>query len=50
MLIHGAAGGVGLASIQVAKFCGAQVIDTASTDERRPTTAEGADHMIDSAR
>jgi acyl transferase domain-containing protein/NADPH:quinone reductase-like Zn-dependent oxidoreductase len=49
VLIHGAAGGVGSASIQVAKFCGAQVIGTASTDERRSyALAEGADHVIDS--
>ncbi len=49
VLIHGAAGGVGSASIQVAKFCGAQVIGTASTDERRSyALAAGADHMIDS--
>lgn len=49
VLIHGAAGGVGSAAIQVAKLCGAQVIGTASTDERRCyALAAGADHMIDS--
>ena len=49
VLMHGAAGGVGSASIQVAKRCGAQVIGTASTDERRSyALAAGADHMIDS--
>ncbi len=49
VLIHGAAGGVGSASVQVAKSAGAQVIGTASTDERRSyALAAGADHMIDS--
>ncbi|WP_433574764.1 type I polyketide synthase [Nocardia brasiliensis] len=35
VLIHGAAGGVGSAAIQVATTRGARVIGTASTDERR---------------
>ncbi|MCX4096802.1 type I polyketide synthase [Nocardia sp. alder85J] len=49
VLIHGAAGGVGTAAIQVAKDRGARIIGTASTDERRAHVLElGADHAIDS--
>jgi NADPH:quinone reductase-like Zn-dependent oxidoreductase/acyl carrier protein len=35
VLVHGAAGGVGLAAIQVALHCGANVIATAGTEEKR---------------
>lgn len=49
VLIHGAAGGVGTAAIQVAKDRGARIIGTASTDERRAHVLSlGADHAIDS--
>ena len=49
VLIHGAAGGVGLAAIQVAKRLGALVIGTAGNDERRAAVlAAGADHVLDS--
>jgi acyl transferase domain-containing protein/NADPH:quinone reductase-like Zn-dependent oxidoreductase len=49
VLIHGAAGGVGQAAVQVAKMCGAEVIGTASTVERRSfVLASGADYAIDS--
>ncbi|MDP7722115.1 type I polyketide synthase [Mycobacterium sp. TY814] len=49
VLIHGAAGGVGQAAIQIAKLCGATVIGTASTNERRSfALGSGADYMIDS--
>ncbi|MEU4838296.1 type I polyketide synthase [Nocardia testacea] len=49
VLIHGAAGGVGTAAIQVAKERGARIIGTASTDERRAHVLSlGADHAIDS--
>jgi NADPH:quinone reductase len=48
VLIHGAAGGIGLPAIQIAKLYGAQVIATASTDEKRSVCLdEGADHAID---
>ena len=48
VLIHGAAGGIGMAAIQVAKLFGARVIATASTEEKRQAClAEGADHAID---
>jgi NADPH2:quinone reductase len=47
VLIHGAAGGIGMAAIQIAKLFGARVIATASTDEKRAAClAEGADHAI----
>jgi NADPH:quinone reductase len=47
VLIHGAAGGIGLPAIQIAKLFGAMVIATASTDEKRAVClAEGADHAI----
>jgi NADPH:quinone reductase len=48
VLVHGAAGGIGIAAIQVAKLFGANVIATASTEEkRRACLDEGADHAID---
>lgn len=49
VLIHGAAGGVGLAAVQVAKRRGAAVIATAGTPERRAVAlAAGADYALDS--
>jgi NADPH:quinone reductase len=48
VLIHGAAGGIGIAAIQVAKLFGATVIATASTEEKRAACLEeGADYAID---
>jgi NADPH2:quinone reductase len=48
VMINGAAGGIGIAAIQVAKLFGATVIATASTDEKRATCLEeGADYAID---
>ena len=48
VLIHGAAGGIGLPAIQIAKLYGANVIATASTEEKRTVCLEeGADHAID---
>jgi NADPH2:quinone reductase len=47
VLIHGAAGGIGLPAIQIAKLHGAEVIATASTDDKRRAFLEaGADHAI----
>lgn len=49
ILIHGAAGGVGLAAIQIAKLFGAKVIATAGTAEKRQfLSVLGADHVFDS--
>jgi NADPH:quinone reductase len=48
VLVHGAAGGIGIAAIQVAKVFGAKVIATAGTEEKRSACLEeGADHAID---
>jgi NADPH2:quinone reductase len=48
VLIHGAAGGIGLPAIQIAKLYGANVIATASTEEKRAVCLEeGADQAID---
>ncbi len=49
LLVHGAAGGVGLAAVDLGKLFGARVIGAASTDAKRGVvTALGADHVIDS--
>lgn len=49
ILIHGAAGGVGLAALQIAKLNGAKVIATAGTvEKRRFLSLLGADHVFDS--
>ncbi|MGE0623647.1 MAG: NADPH:quinone oxidoreductase family protein [Pseudomonadales bacterium] len=48
LLVHGAAGGVGLAAVDLGKHLGATVIATASTPEKRRVALEmGADHAID---
>jgi NADPH:quinone reductase len=48
VLIHGAAGGIGLPAIQIAELYGAHVIASASTAEKRSVCLEeGADHAID---
>ncbi len=49
VLIHGAAGGVGLAAIQYAKHRGAVVIATAGSEVKRSfLRLAGADHVLDS--
>ncbi|RYP84411.1 hypothetical protein DL769_001200 [Monosporascus sp. CRB-8-3] len=48
VLVHAAAGGVGLAAVQVAKAFGATVIATAGTERKREVArAFGADHVVD---
>jgi NADPH2:quinone reductase len=47
VLVHGAAGGVGTATIQVAKGLGARVIGVVSTDEKARVAEEaGADEVL----
>ena len=49
VLIHAAAGGVGLAAIQVAKWLGAKVIATAGSEEKRNYVRSlGVDHVLNS--
>ncbi|MBV9827853.1 MAG: NADPH:quinone oxidoreductase family protein [Alphaproteobacteria bacterium] len=48
VMVNGAAGGIGIAAIQIAKLFGATVIATASNEEkRRICLEEGADYAID---
>jgi NADPH2:quinone reductase len=50
LLVHGAAGGVGLAAVDLGKALGARVIATASTDEKREFLVHyGADHVLPSS-
>ncbi len=47
VLVHGAAGGVGTACLQVARGLGAKTIATVSTEEKRKVAEEaGADHVV----
>lgn len=47
LLVHGAAGGVGLTAVEIGKLMGAKVIATASTKEKLAIAAsKGADHLI----
>ena len=47
VLVHGAAGGIGIPAIQVARWAGAHVIATASTEAKRAACLqEGASHAI----
>ncbi len=49
VLIHGGAGGVGLAAIQIARWRGAHVIATAGSPEKRALLVSlGAEHVFDS--
>jgi NADPH:quinone reductase-like Zn-dependent oxidoreductase/NADP-dependent 3-hydroxy acid dehydrogenase YdfG/acyl carrier protein len=49
ILIHGAAGGVGIAAIQIAKWCGAEIYATAGSDEKRDfLRLMGVEHIFDS--
>ena len=48
LVVHGAAGGVGLASVEVGKALGATVIATAGGQDKLAVAARhGADHLID---
>ncbi len=47
LLVHGAAGSVGLAAVDIGKLYGATVIGTASSDEKLAAVKKmGADHVI----
>jgi acyl transferase domain-containing protein/acyl carrier protein len=49
VLVHSAAGGVGLAALQVVRHLGGQVIATAGTPEKRAwLKAQGIEHVFDS--
>lgn len=49
VLLHGGAGGVGLAALQIAKWRGAEVFATAGSPEKRALLRLlGADHVLDS--
>lgn len=49
VLIHGAAGGVGIAAIQLAQYLGAEIYATAGTDEKRDFVRMlGVEHVYDS--
>jgi len=49
ILIHGAAGGVGIAAIRLAQHLGAEIYATAGSDERRQFVRQlGVDHVLDS--
>lgn len=47
LLVHGAAGGVGLAAVDLGKYLGAKVIATASSEAKRTfLKGYGADHVL----
>lgn len=49
VLIHGAAGGVGIAAVQLARHLGAEVFATAGSEDKRDfVRLLGADHVFDS--
>ena len=51
LLVHGAAGGVGLAAVELGKLLGARVIATASSAEKLAVAeSRGADDLIDYTR
>jgi NADPH:quinone reductase-like Zn-dependent oxidoreductase len=47
VLIHAAAGGVGIAAVQVARNAGAEIFGTASPQKHEAICAHGVDHPID---
>lgn len=50
LLVHGAAGGVGLAAVDLGKLLGANVIATASSETKRAFLKDyGADHVLPSS-
>lgn len=50
LLVHGAAGGVGLAAVDLGRYLGARVIAASADPQKRAAlTALGVEHVIDSA-
>jgi NADPH2:quinone reductase len=50
LLVHGAAGGVGMAAVEIGKILGATVIATVGSAEKAAfATAHGADHVINTS-
>lgn len=48
VFVHGASGGVGIATVQLARAAGMQVIGSASTEQgRKLVTEQGAHHVVD---
>jgi NADPH:quinone reductase-like Zn-dependent oxidoreductase len=47
VLIHAAAGGVGISATQIAKSVGAEIFGTASASKHEAIRAQGVDHAID---
>jgi alcohol dehydrogenase len=47
ILIHGGAGGIGSIAIQLAKYVGADITTTVSTNDKQFVQELGADHVID---
>ncbi len=51
LVVHGAAGGVGLTAVEIGKQLGARVIATASTPEKLEVARQhGADHLVSSSK
>jgi len=51
LVVHGAAGGVGLTAVEIGKQLGARVIATASTPEKLEVARQhGADHLVNSSQ
>lgn len=50
VLVHGAAGGMGMAAVQVAAKAGALVLATASSDERRAAATDAGAHEVFDSR
>jgi NADPH:quinone reductase-like Zn-dependent oxidoreductase len=47
VLIHAAAGGVGISAVQIAKAVGAEIFGTASASKHEAIRAQGVEHPID---
>ena len=47
VLIHAAAGGVGISATQIARNAGAEIFGTASASKHDAIRAQGVDHAID---